>query len=286
MKDLEKLLMDDWFGPASHRGQLVHHYTNAAGLIGILRSNNLRGTNAAFLNDTTEIAYGTSFCKTEIESMLNQGLDRERLLEHVSQLYDFSSMPAEVFITAFTTAEDSLGHWRGYGSEAGRYCLSFQVSGFSERDVLRLPQPVDYDPESQRNRVRRALDLALNHLSRTGGDRRSFFEVATTLGLYLHRLACVFKHPGFQEEKEWRSVTSFKELGVPYPLDFDIRGGMPYPYLAMLTGSRLTTHLPLVEVRVGPMKKQEAAVHATRLLLQSLGYDNVGVSKALVPLAT
>jgi hypothetical protein len=44
--------------PAPESRETVWHYTNAAGLLGILRSNVLWATDAFFLNDAAEVTYG------------------------------------------------------------------------------------------------------------------------------------------------------------------------------------------------------------------------------------
>jgi hypothetical protein len=285
MSELEKLLLREWFLPASSRSQVIYHYTTAAGLIGILKSNSIRGSNAAFLNDTSEILYGGAVCKAVIESMATDvDADRE-LLDRLGGIFDLESTPSEVFITSFTMLDDVLGQWRGYGSEAGRYSLGFRVSQFSERDVLRIPQPVDYDPESQKKRVRHAIELTRDHLRQNHDDRATLWREMAGLGRYLRRLACIFKHPGFRDEQEWRSVSSFNEMDSVQHVAFEAIDGVPRPYMNMLQGSRESNQLPIVEVRVGAAKRLDSAVFATSLLLRSLGYSNVVVTKTQIPMA-
>lgn len=283
MSELGKLLLQEWFRPA-HLAAVLYHYTTAAGLIGILQSNSIRGTSAAFQNDISEISHGVSICKGVIETMASEeGAERE-FFDRVRRIFDFESAPTEVFITSFTTLDDALGQWRGYGSDAGRYSLGFRLSHFSERDITRFPRQVDYDPESQKTRVRKAIELTRDHLMRDG-DRGAVLQSIGILELYLRRLVCIFKHPGFRDEQEWRSVSSFNELDSVQHVCFEVVDGAPRPHMTMLEGSRESSHLPLVEVRIGSVKREEAAAFATSLLLRRLGYHDATVKHTRIPFA-
>ena len=67
VQELDELLIHDRLVPPDVKTRIVYHYTSAAGLMGILGSGSIRGTNAAFLNDTSEIAYGLSVCVAVLE---------------------------------------------------------------------------------------------------------------------------------------------------------------------------------------------------------------------------
>lgn len=51
----------------------VWHYTTAAGLSGILRSQTLWATETAFLNDASEIDYGTELFRQAVTTVLAAG---------------------------------------------------------------------------------------------------------------------------------------------------------------------------------------------------------------------
>jgi len=285
MSELDQLLLKEWFSPKGLRDRVIYHYTSAAGLIGILESGTLRGTSAAFLNDTSEIAYGLAVCREVLEQECSGPGDVDRMLR--AQVDDAlgDDAPSEIFITSFSAIRDGLGQWRGYGSAAGRYSIGVRPAQFSERDILRFPQAVDYDPESQHARIRHAIEVTRRHLQHSADDRGRAFQDIVSLAFYLRRLACTFKHPGFQPEQEWRSVISLDDSGSVSGLRFEATDGIPRPYILMLEGSRESRRLPVTEVRVRTINRHEAAVFATRLLLQRLGYENVEVTRSDIPLA-
>jgi hypothetical protein len=276
--------MRDWFVPPDLQTRVVYHYTSAAGLIGILGSGGLRGTSASFLNDTSEIAYGLSVCQAVLdeERAARASAEERMLLERVLGLIGDEVLLHEVYLTSFSARRDVLSQWRGYGSPEGRFCIGFQLSQFSERDVLYLPRPVAYQLDEQRERVKRAVRLAcemLGHDSAPGTDWR----YASSLSFHLHRLMCWFKHAGFAEEQEWRSMmTLIGEHDLRY-ISFEPFRGAPRPYVTMLAGSRTSSQLPVVEVCIGPTERAPATYRATQLLLAKTGYGNATVTQTDIP---
>ena len=286
MRDLTELLIRDWIIPPDFTSRVVYHYTSASGLIGILQSGTLRGTAAAFLNDLSEVEYGRSVCRKVLNEELAAKNGPERvLLERVLGLTDDEGVPQDVYITSFSARRDVLSQWRGYGSPDGRFCIGFQVAQFSERDILQLPRPVLYDEARQRELVRRAVATTCDALRGLSGGAGHEWHYASVLASHLRRLSCSFKHAGFEEEQEWRSVTATFAPEDIRMLQFDILRGSPRPFLTMLAGSRTSSRLPVVEVCVGPNERKAAAAHATRLLLSRYGYDNVRVTHTDIPFA-
>lgn len=282
---LDLALMREWFDAGDARDLVVYHYTDAAGLLGIITSGIVRGTNAAFLNDRSEITHGLGVCEAVLREEIERRADPadRTFLERVWKWIEGDSTPTEVYVASFSGRRDSLSQWRGYGSPSGRYAIGFRVGQFSERDVLRLPTPVVYQPEEQRARVRRVLDAALRLIAHYEELERRHAE--TTVAFHLRRLMCRLKHEGFADEQEYRSVISslgdgFDEPKIEFTPSAD---GLLRPWLPMLTGSREASRLPIVEVQVGHVARVKEAIFATRLLLQRAGYGGVTVSHTDIP---
>lgn len=285
MKELEELLIREWLVPADIRTRIVYHYTSAAGLIGILSSGVIRGTNAAFLNDLSEIEYGLTVCLEVLaeERTARTSAIEKRVLDSAIEWMRDDALPDEVYIASFSARRDLLSQWRGYGSADGRFCIGFQLSQFSERDILQLPRPVEYSRQNQREQVRHAIAIACKSALESGDDSSRAGGWVTSLGFHLRQIMCTFKHEGFQEEAEWRSVTRMYPLDDLRSVQFEPVRGIPRPYISMLAGSRTSAHLPVVEVCVGNTERLKAAIRATRLLLERYGYNNVTVSETETP---
>jgi hypothetical protein len=94
---------------------------------------------------------------------------------------------------------------------------------------------------------------------------------------------CSFKHAGFEEEQEWRSVTTMSSMDDLRPVHFEAVKGVPRPFIIMLAGSRTSAHLPVAEVCVGQSERRSAAVRAVQLLLSRYGYANTTVTETEIP---
>lgn len=278
---IETKLMKDWFAPTQDR--ILYHYTNAEGVMGILRSDVLRGTSAGYMNDTSEIRYGLAVCEAVIEHEIRvRSRDAERkLLEGARAGVQSPEIPFEVFVTSFTEARDDLPQWRTYGSPESGYALGFQLSDFCSRDFLRLPKRVEYVRETQETQVRDAIRAVLSGLPEAGG-RQEILLGASALMFHLRRLACIFKHPGFSSEREWRSVETVKDHDRQ-KIELQVVRGILKPYVGMLSGSRISGLLPLVELRVGYATHGAQAIHSAHLLLNKCGYGNARLEVTEIP---
>src|SRR5687768_16519179 len=104
----------------------LYHYTTAAGLLGIVSSHHLRGTNYSFMNDASEFTYGVELAlkRFDAESRKNrEQKDEISLLVGVAGEVWMKRQASlsETYVTCFTEARDDLNQWRGYGGTADRY---------------------------------------------------------------------------------------------------------------------------------------------------------------------
>lgn len=135
------------------------HYTNAAGLVGIVSSSTIWATHANFLNDSEEIKHffdvrlfdlvlqeelqyknNLSRSADRAKKMLAEGgvdhLARVSAVEHVKDLRSATLRFNQPFIFSMSAASDEpiarnglLSQWRGYGKDGG-YAIVFDTEGF------------------------------------------------------------------------------------------------------------------------------------------------------------
>src|SRR5437660_10589388 len=55
-----------WVGLHSLRPRILYHYTDAAGLLGLLKTNRLWATNRRFMNDPTETEYAANLIRAAL----------------------------------------------------------------------------------------------------------------------------------------------------------------------------------------------------------------------------
>ena len=114
---------------------ILWHYTNLAGLIGIVERRKLWATDLRYLNDSTELAYGLD---RVLSVLRTDGLRQRDTREH-DFLLTIADLPEGVvtkemiraYVACFSTHHDALILWRGYGHQG--YALGFYRSAVEAR---------------------------------------------------------------------------------------------------------------------------------------------------------
>jgi len=133
---------DEWIESgeisAGRKPLVLHHYTGVEGLQGILVSNKLFATAAYYLNDSSEVEYGTRLVFDVLEKWReanerNHGFAANVLRIFYAILHHPESREVRsetIFVACFCYRENLLSQWRAYGQKGG-YSLGFKVSGRS-----------------------------------------------------------------------------------------------------------------------------------------------------------
>lgn len=137
--------------------KMLYHYTNTAGLAGILASNSLWATDAQYLNDTREVRFTADKLVELLKARAND-LDTEnyaaykstppvevdnskteraagfrtaaKLIRAVGTVdkplsNPFNVSDRRIYVTSLSAEADSLSQWRGYGANGGGYAIGF-----------------------------------------------------------------------------------------------------------------------------------------------------------------
>lgn len=305
-------VMDRWLDllrsepPRMVDAPILHHYTDAFGVQGIVSSNSLWATATQFSNDFSEIEYAASIAAeviAEIWKKKKKMTAWEGLLaQHLVQLFDTPlHVFGQSFIVSFCEDGDLLSQWRGYGGGSG---FSLAFSPLSQRHEVKLlckggfrtmVKKVVYEADRQRARLRFLLGNFVNLVNgfsfgiSSPQGAAAHTELSLVLILEMTDWACTVKHSAFSEEKEWRIIT--------YPKGATLVGATPENYEGvfvrptsklllpyMILEPRAEKRLPLIEVRCGPSQFQEQSARAMKILLRKHGYRSVKVALSGVPL--
>lgn len=218
----------------------VWHYTNAAGLAGIIRENVLWASSTAFMNDHHEMRTGAE--------LLRCLLDRHKGYLQSDVLADVQSMVRHAtgqdryrtFVACGCKDPNNLTMWRNYtGPEVGFAVGLDATQALSMRrqkamtdemvDKLGIPDVDDdesrqyviaearrdlgsftwreavYDPENQIQIAwGRLLELESAAVARSNGQQAERYELDVMSDIYDELQT--FKHPGFEDEQEMRVV--------------------------------------------------------------------------------
>lgn len=284
-----------------------HHYTGAAGLLGILKKekHELWASAMGFSNDATEGLYATQIGQEIIE---NHPLAKEDA-EPFRQIYWliqalFAPYPdwENGYVISFCEEDNVLSQWRAYGAGAG-FSIGFSASSYADMECpsgseIRLVK-VEYSLSKQRENLRRTLD-GVHDLLRRSASSTSLKDVLSSLGsmlyVYISQWACSVKHEAFKEEKEWRitvfpnydwssPAAAFGMLGKRLPLighpEFREHRGRLLPYVSV---KPKTGKFEIESITVGPSKTQALDRKAIELLVEKLSLSNVKILCSDIPL--
>lgn len=266
--------------------EYLYHYTSGPGLYGILSTSTFWGGNYAFMNDRSEFIYGHELLRASLRRAAESTTDSRLRIST-----DIMSSPIwlrdlSLFLTCFCEAGDLLSQWRGYGSQASRFCLKLRSEELTRQDRISPLTPVVYDEELQKSLLD---ELVIAHVQILQGlpheelPERTYDAAMSLYGAVMPLLVA-FKSTAFANELEWRFVDLVVGGHLAGSLTFVNADGMMRPYQTLISGSRSSPKLPIVEVIAGAAHDDAQSVASARLMLQSFGYSNVAVTPSRVPL--
>lgn len=243
--------------------EVLHHYTTAGGLTGILQSAELFATHYAFLNDATEGKRFRAVAEREVEAKLAEFAEDEAngSMKPVAKQVA-AALGRELtldpyfdhYVSCLSESGDLLSQWRGYGSNGTGYSIGFQRSALEDRYDGRecLIAPCIYNEEQQQALVNDIFKYVYAHVRRAWikGNRIQNEETLVEAGVSLHWMILItgafIKDPNFREEREWRLVAlrpSLRHLQ---------NHGASLPEQMQFTREQLHTSLDEVRSRITP----------------------------------
>jgi hypothetical protein len=282
--------------------ELLYHYTDARGLLGILTSGHLWATEARYLNDASELDYTFQLFDEFVTGAIASS--PSVLVEMLQQA---STVGREAwrddvlcFVACFCEDKDLLSQWRAYAHGVGGYAIGFKRREIDAASIRRNFGPyefrrVDYDAEAKKQKLgyefvgalQRFVDKPpMNEAERLVMWRSIVSGYFSEVGFN----APLCKSPGFKEEREWRVVsresrsilagTEFQKFRISPTL-----GLVPYVELDVRVEQGLS-RAHIGEIVIGPAAHPDLTERSLRLLLASVGYgeDEVLITRSKVPL--
>lgn len=274
--------------------EILYHYTDAKGLHGILNSKQIWASSYRFMSDTREFQYGFDLISELYPGKyLLQGLfpslhsnfqeaNFAELIGNWKMTHDYDGL----FVASFSAVGDLLGQWRGYAGLHSGYALGFWSDDLKSINSETGLIACSYNKQQQLEELKRLIEKYLPTLSKivssTSPNSIDLLSLATEAAQEMPLLCSKFKHPAFEEEKEWRLVVG------PLPGN---SGRICYrpgerviiPYVEI---DFKTTGLPLKRIIVGPGPHQIRNVGSLRQMLIVQGFTGVEVLPSEVPFRT
>jgi hypothetical protein len=270
-----------------HAEDVLWHYTNGAGLIGIISSGTIYSTQASCLNDNSEVRYATRLVRKALLDHAGKQLGLETtqfLLKFAAFLDDTDAEPNHAgsfsYVACFSRSRDDLSQWRAYAGGENGYAI-----GFRARDLLgvenTLVGAVNYDAALHEALAAEVADVTVELYEKALAQRPTAEMADWTeafldrWGNALARIAPFAKHPGFATEREFRLVRSL--TGDDYPsLIVRQKGTLLARHLPLLLPSGSSSaeqqRLPINSIVVGPARHKAVSAISVAVLLKKHGY--------------
>lgn len=247
----------------------VYHYTDAAGLLGILQSKSIWASHFAYLSDRSELVYGQRMIRKVLRELAtSRGLNTERLDNYVRT-------EGNIYIASFCERPDLLSQWRGFSRTQDGYSIAFRFDKLTSPEHA-ISARVVYQTQEQESRISSVVEQLIEttveaDLLAEGQYELMLFAVNLLWSSYLN-----MKDPCFAEEQEWRLVAS-TAFGLKE--EFRAANGHIIPFVRLPIRPE-----SVVEIRQGPGLYRDANTEGIARLLASEGFTNAEVTRSLAPL--
>jgi Protein of unknown function (DUF2971) len=249
---------------------VLFHYTDAHGLLGIFKDKCLWATDYRFLNDVSEYLYGLSVLHDALAprmDLLSSFLHNE--WNNTAQT--LSMVPK--YVASMCENGDLLSQWRGYARLHDGYSIALAASAIRNKRMWTLVK-MTYSRTQQAKVIHEILDAWLSAEKDSAQEARSEINKHGLRTLY--SVIMGFKDPSFSGEHEWR-------LFVESPPDESVRfraaAGQITPYV----------EIPLEQgdiryVIQGPGNFRHANQRAIHDLSHRCGFGHIEIMNSSVPI--
>ena len=294
----------DYISKLLKKSDIVYHYTDFNGLIGIVQNNSLFSSNATHLNDYSELEYGNILIsetileiieRKELKSYVNFGEEEINLLQKTLRLLgDWSN--SKICVCCFSYNRDLLSQWRGYANNGNGVAIGFSIDELRDSITPRVQNAmVEYSRKNQKKDLEEiiaiALDYALVKYSEFGYTKiqvTKYFPKA--LVSILNSLTPRFKDTGFKEEDEFRLIYDpiyhEKHKGENEKIPDKLFRSNGKHLISFIELKPLKKIFPIQEIVIGPSLHKDRIRNGIQELLLNSGYTNVKVTYSKIPLVT
>lgn len=285
--------------PPPYPGEVVHHYTSTAGIIGMVENACIWASSIRSLNDGAEAQYGMDLIRDEWQrskSQHDKGLQHVigTILERSADLIDHS----RIFVACASERGDDLGQFRNYGDVAvalattGALGLAEDPVQFPD-DLLYLStggsihwRRVLYSRRKQRAAARDLFDGIAKDCLKHGYTEHppEYNDILFHTHMWWYsNLAPLMKHTSFEQEREVRLVRlTSPRFTTPLHRASNL-GVVPYVRLRTVAPPDTPAPLPIRGVHVGITPYGEPAELGVRSLLNAHGYADASVTRTAMP---
>jgi hypothetical protein len=196
---------------------ILYHYTNAAGMLGIVQDRVLYASSSLHLNDAMEHKIANQFLVRELEASNLSTPEKDAFSSLMEEAAQRSS-----YVSSFSADGNVLSQWRAYCREGHGFALGFRrnnpIFASAQQHGFSLVRCV-YKKDEQRRLCRALINTFRERYLDAGHTMRSG-TLPETLGAFFTNynwtyafflVNAALKHIGFKQEAEWRLISQRPE---------------------------------------------------------------------------
>ncbi len=227
----------------------LYHYTGIGALLGIADSETLWASNIYYLNDGQEIIYAQKKLRRLVAE--KQGQVKDEMLKFLNQFYNWLEPIAPVipnlFVFSLSEKQNLLSQWRSYTPHGRGVSIgfsSFILRKIAEENSLEIAK-CRYNNNEQFDVINTLLEeiiISFEHYFSNQNNLEDLKKHHPTQKYYhfleqfrgdMLRVFSIIKHPAFEEEQEWRLISSyFPNYTVP-EINYREGASMLVPYIKL-----------------------------------------------------
>lgn len=275
--------------PSADCPDVLYHYTDRRGLIGIIEGGKVWATHIQYLNDSSEYSMARKLAgeyAAYVLTGLTSAEDQEFVQGCKTQAGQFTPKVNCFVFSLSGDGGDRLSQWRAYTKPADAYSIGFAAADLRQFCATSGYYLVDcvYDVAAHYKLLKDVFDLALATFRGQPAGIALAGRIANGVQHFevlLHVLAARLKDRSFEEEREWRIV-------VPYLSDpiatVRYRAGrsLVTPYVE-LSPVGADGKLPIKQLQIGPTPHYWVDVTAVIRLCRSKGINPSAVPISSIP---
>ncbi|MBY3067053.1 DUF2971 domain-containing protein [Rhizobium laguerreae] len=259
----------------------LFHYTSAQGLIGILGEHKLWFSDAAFMNDGSEVVYGVEVAAYAIREFVEDKTDAEKNAGSylIDQIAD-AMRHYQPIIFCMSARNNLLNQWRDYGKDVVPYCIEFnaaELENWQSRNFPHFLTKIVYDAHFQKDLTISLVKNIYDRAITIKGEREAFDEeeakrLAIGAAMEIAKLITRFKNWAFEAEEEYRAVCYRPDIEATVSPKYRASSLGVVPYYEWV-GKDGPLPLPVLSVTVGPSPYATVSDLALKQFLADHGYD-------------
>lgn len=284
----------------------LFHYTGAHGVRGILNSDRIWASGAQHMNDSMEVIYGYDIMMDALRKKVRSGKLPERSQKVFGDVLRAVEQPdspfADAYFASFCEKGNLLSQWRAY---AGTQGFAIEVDPLVIHGELTLTTKaparnlrlakVEYDPHRQHEGFKQIFNDLIETIEKQQGDLKVLTVTLTEfVRIVLSSWAATVKHPGFQEEQEWRvifqpMITLEEKYHSTEQFVVRVEDFALVTHVELMPSDILPSHgkngpkLPIKSITCGPNVSMRSTMRALEILLRNNRYEGVQILKSEIP---